>query len=895
MSEDPDLAYGEVNQRIAEAVVAMENQSNENLRELGPLFNETDNQLQGRRTEPSKGRPGNKPTRTFVWLPHENAEDFSSLPSSKVKFPKELKGENLLALLKREKREIPQNCRSLNFFKSQSAGNHALFKVGSDLSGREVVENFKSTSTRVYLAERLPRVNVPVTFVPEQQINNTQAIIVPTNTGQQSQEAVCIKGNFGPRLDEDCLPVGLTLPELSDHGLEHQGLLHANLTDDLILAKRAKIADGIPFVGLTFQSLCHHIRGECRPAVLFLSKQSGQFSDEEKKMLGALNETCVGMWSELIATFKEPLFWLSSSESSEGMEAIHILGSQTTQNPQVLLVSPSLRGSIKPTIIETFEDVSDLQAYFLEALKRSKETVEVAELHQKQLEEERNLKRKQENDLVLSEKADALKKKENKEGQKIKSGQNVSKTQKKENKEGQKIKSGQNVSKKKENKEGQKIKSGQNVSKVTVHQDTSETTEVKVFTPSGQLKSNFSKGGLYQEVYDWLKSQEDQPAHFVLERKVTKEVVSQKDNIPPSGEAVILVEKTEKEMAAIMIAAEEVLYQETDPVNKGQNQRVDLTVSDGENDAMEEKKKRKKQKGEMSGKKRKREGLPEREKKKTKTNEQNKHKEVSFGGTVPDTEGQNFTVESVGEDYHTKEKETQQKQNGEETKEKNGGEGKRGLDESKQKQKSKKDKHKVSFGRTVPETQGQNSTVELVGEDYHTKEKETQQKQNGEETKEKNGGEGKRGLDESKQKQKSKKDKYKVSFERTVPETQGQNSTVELVGEDYHTKEKETQQKQNGEETKEKNGGEGKRGLDESKQKQKSKKDKHKEMLQPNASNEGEENKKKEEEESLREKKAEYEDKDERKNEEGENKELPLSKRQKRRQKEKERKMAKSS
>ncbi|XP_078365585.1 uncharacterized protein LOC144649861 [Oculina patagonica] len=223
MSEDPDLAYGEVNQRMAEAVVAMENQSNEDLRELGPLFNETDNQLQGRRTEPSKGRPGNKPTRTFVWLPHENAEDFSSLPSSKVKFPKELKGENLLALLKREKREIPQNCRSLNFFKSQSAGNHALFKVGSDLSGREVVENFKSTSTRVYLAERLPRVNVPVTFVPEEQINNTQAIIVPTNTGQQSQEAVCIKGNFGPRLDEDCLPVGLTLPELSDHGLEHQG------------------------------------------------------------------------------------------------------------------------------------------------------------------------------------------------------------------------------------------------------------------------------------------------------------------------------------------------------------------------------------------------------------------------------------------------------------------------------------------------------------------------------------------------------------------------------------------------------------------------------------------------------------------------------------------------
>ncbi|XP_078365583.1 uncharacterized protein LOC144649859 isoform X4 [Oculina patagonica] len=311
----------------------------------------------------------------------------------------------------------------------------------------------------------------------------------------------------------------------------------------------------------------------------FCPNKVGSSLMRKKKMLGALNETCVGMWSELIATFKEPLFWLSSSESSEGMEAIHILGSQTTQNPQVLLVSPSLRGSIKPTIIETFEDVSDLQAYFLEALKRSKETVEVAELHQKQLEEERNLKRKQENDLVLSEKADALKKKENKEGQKIKSGQNVSKTQKKENKEGQKIKSGQNVSKEK-----------------AVHQDTSETTEVKVFTPSGQLKSNFSKGGLYQEVYDWLKSQEDQPAHFVLERKVTKEVVSQKDNIPPSGEAVILVEKTEKEMAAIMIAAEEVLDQETDPVNKGQNQTVDLTVSDGENDAMEEKKKRKKAK-----------------------------------------------------------------------------------------------------------------------------------------------------------------------------------------------------------------------------------------------------------------------------------------------------------
>ncbi|XP_078365586.1 uncharacterized protein LOC144649862 [Oculina patagonica] len=157
--------------------------------------------------------------------------------------------------------------------------------------------------------------------------------------------------------------------------------------------------------------------------------------------------------------------------------------------------------------------------------------------------------------------------------------------------------------------------------------------------------------------------------------------------------------------------------------------------------------------------------------------------EVSFGGTVPDTEGQNFTVESVGEDYHTKEKETQQKQNGGETKEKNGVEtshrkGKRGLDESKQKQKSKKDKHKVSFGRTVPETEGQNSTVELVGEDYHTKEKETQQKQNGEETKEKNGGEGKRGLDESQQKQKSKKDKHKVS---TCEVLTGRGLTIQTI------------------------------------------------------------------------------------------------------------------
>ncbi len=69
------------------------------------MFNGTENQ--GQSTEPpSKGRVGNKPSRTFLFLPDENSEDFTALPSSKVKFAKDLNGKNLLALLVSTWKEI---------------------------------------------------------------------------------------------------------------------------------------------------------------------------------------------------------------------------------------------------------------------------------------------------------------------------------------------------------------------------------------------------------------------------------------------------------------------------------------------------------------------------------------------------------------------------------------------------------------------------------------------------------------------------------------------------------------------------------------------------------------------------------------------------------------------
>ena len=42
---------------------------------------------------------------------------------------------------------------TINFYKSESAGNHVLFYVGSSLSGAEIVSNCKYSATRVFLAK----------------------------------------------------------------------------------------------------------------------------------------------------------------------------------------------------------------------------------------------------------------------------------------------------------------------------------------------------------------------------------------------------------------------------------------------------------------------------------------------------------------------------------------------------------------------------------------------------------------------------------------------------------------------------------------------------------------------------------------------------------------------
>ncbi|KAL9977247.1 hypothetical protein ACROYT_G014629 [Oculina patagonica] len=131
------------------------------------MFNGRENQ--GQSTEPpSKGRAGNKPSRTFLFLPDENAEDFTSLPSSKVKFTKDLNSENLLALLLCH--HIPCECRPAVLFLSKKGirddltcildedlSSHCLCALHCEM--RNTKQMLKSVGLLAYEIGSLPECN----------------------------------------------------------------------------------------------------------------------------------------------------------------------------------------------------------------------------------------------------------------------------------------------------------------------------------------------------------------------------------------------------------------------------------------------------------------------------------------------------------------------------------------------------------------------------------------------------------------------------------------------------------------------------------------------------------------------------------------------------------------
>lgn len=104
-NEDP---FARLNAAASDVLRSMsENNSQTALRDVGPVFSDTNT---SRSTVPVKKRPGNKPTRTFVWIGSRNDTEINGTDLSnlvgKIKFDSQLDAKAMSSLLKREIPEI---------------------------------------------------------------------------------------------------------------------------------------------------------------------------------------------------------------------------------------------------------------------------------------------------------------------------------------------------------------------------------------------------------------------------------------------------------------------------------------------------------------------------------------------------------------------------------------------------------------------------------------------------------------------------------------------------------------------------------------------------------------------------------------------------------------------
>lgn len=90
LSEDTDISYTHLNQIMAEVVRVVQNQDdgNDSIRNLGPLFGTQDLNLGRSGALASKNEAVNKPSHCFVLIVDENATDFTPMQATEVKFPK---------------------------------------------------------------------------------------------------------------------------------------------------------------------------------------------------------------------------------------------------------------------------------------------------------------------------------------------------------------------------------------------------------------------------------------------------------------------------------------------------------------------------------------------------------------------------------------------------------------------------------------------------------------------------------------------------------------------------------------------------------------------------------------------------------------------------------------
>ena len=124
-NEDP---FARLNAAASDVLRRMsENNSQTALRDVGPVFSDTNT---SRSTVPVKKRPGNKPTRTFVWIGSRNdteinGTDLSNLVGKKIKFDSQLDAKAMSSLLKREIQEI-KNAITHNIWMSAAKETDAV-------------------------------------------------------------------------------------------------------------------------------------------------------------------------------------------------------------------------------------------------------------------------------------------------------------------------------------------------------------------------------------------------------------------------------------------------------------------------------------------------------------------------------------------------------------------------------------------------------------------------------------------------------------------------------------------------------------------------------------------------------------------------------------------------
>lgn len=76
--------------------------------------------------------------------------------------------------------------------KAKPHGNHALLPVGTNLSGKAVAEEFKTSSTRVFLSHDLFADNIPAT---SESSASTSTVTVTTTTTTVTAMATSVTSN----------------------------------------------------------------------------------------------------------------------------------------------------------------------------------------------------------------------------------------------------------------------------------------------------------------------------------------------------------------------------------------------------------------------------------------------------------------------------------------------------------------------------------------------------------------------------------------------------------------------------------------------------------------------------------------------------------------------------